>query len=111
MFRRVRLELREGRGWRPFEDHRQAVPFTINEGLDSIGVDVDAIAEGLIVVQRESVGRAADLPDRAPGRHARPDAPVRARIEQVSSVERAIVVGVPVATGAVGDSGDPRRRC
>src|SRR5690349_8336374 len=41
--RRVRLETRRGRSWRPFEDHRQSVPFTINEGLDTIGVDVDAL--------------------------------------------------------------------
>jgi len=96
VFRRVRLETRTGRTWRPFEDHRQSVPFTINEGLDSIGVDVDALDAGLIVVPRVSVGRAADLPERAPDGSS-PDAPVRARIEQVSSVEHAIVIGYPVA--------------
>jgi hypothetical protein len=96
VFRRVRLETRHGRGWRPFENHRRAVPFTLNEGLDTIGVDVDALDAGLIVVPRESVGRAADLPDRAPdGTPA--DTPVRARIDQVSSIEHAIVVGYPVA--------------
>jgi hypothetical protein len=99
VYRRVRLELRSGSGWRPFEDHRQVVAFTVNEGLDAIGVDTDALAEGLVVVQRESVGVAADLLDRVPA-GTRPDAPVRARIEQVSSVEHAIVLGVPVATGA-----------
>src|SRR4029079_18143998 len=36
VFRRVRLEARAGRSWRPFEDHRQAVQFTVNEGLDTI---------------------------------------------------------------------------
>jgi len=99
VFRRVRLEARNGRSWRPFEDHRQAVPFTVNEGLDSIAVDVDALDTGLIVVPRESVGKAADLPDRAPDGYA-PDRPVRARIDQVSSVEHAIVVGYPVAIDA-----------
>jgi hypothetical protein len=99
VFRRVRLETRTGRSWRPFEDHRRAVPFSINEGLDTIGVDVDALDTGLIVVPRESVGRAADLPERAPdGTPA--DTPVRARIDQVSSVEHAIVIGYPVAIGA-----------
>jgi len=97
VFRRVRLETREGRAWRPFEDHRRSVPFTVNEGLDTIGIDVDALDAGLIVVPRESVGRAADLPDRAPEGVAA-DTPVRARIDQVSSVEHAIVVGYPVAT-------------
>jgi len=96
VFRRVRLETRTGRTWRAFEDHRKSVPFTINEGLDSIGVDVDALDAGLVVVPRLSVGRAADLPDRAP-EVSQPDAPVRARIEQVSSVEHAIVIGYPVA--------------
>jgi hypothetical protein len=96
VFRRVRLEVRTGRAWRPFEDHRRAVPFVVNEGLDSIGVDVDALDTGLIVVPRESVGRAADMPDRAPDGIAA-DTPVRARVDQVSSVEHAIVVGYPVA--------------
>jgi hypothetical protein len=96
VFRRVRLEARDGRSWRPFEDHRQAVPFTVNEGLDTIAIDVDALDAGLIVVPRESVGRASDMPDRVPDRHPA-DTPVRARIEQVSSVEHAIVVGYPVA--------------
>ncbi|MBA2381224.1 MAG: hypothetical protein H0V73_03855 [Chloroflexi bacterium] len=97
--RRVRLETRSGRSWRPFEDHRQSVPFRINEGLDSIAVDVDALDAGLIVVPRESVGRAADLPDRAPAGLA-DDTPIRARIDQVSSVEHAIVIGYPVAVSA-----------
>ncbi len=96
VFRRVRLENRVGRGWRRFEDHRQAVPFAIGEGLDSIGIDADALDSGLIVVPRESVGRADDLPDRAPD-GLDPDTAVRVRIEQVSSVEHAIVVGYPVA--------------
>jgi hypothetical protein len=96
VFRRVRLETRSGRSWRPFEDHRQSVPFTVNEGLDSIAVDVDALDTGLIVVPRESIGRAADMPDRAP-EGSPPDTPVRARIDQVSSVEHAIVIGYPVA--------------
>ena len=95
VLRRVRLEARVGRDWRPFEDHRQVVPFAINEGLDSIAVDIDALADGLVVVPRESVGRAADLPDRVPERYG-PDTTVRARIEQVSSVEHATVLGYPV---------------
>jgi hypothetical protein len=99
VYRRVRLEARAGRGWRPFEDHRQVVPFQVNEGLDSIDIDidVDALDPGLVVVPRESIGTAADLADRAPAGTAT-DATVRARIEQVSSVEHAIVLGYPVST-------------
>jgi hypothetical protein len=96
VFRRVRLESRSGRRWRTFADHRQAVPFAINEGLDSIGVDLDALDAGLIVVPRESVGRAAELPEQMP-ETMDPEMPVRARIDQLSSVEHAIVVGYPIA--------------
>jgi hypothetical protein len=99
VFRRTRLEARDGRRWQPFEDQRESVPFTINEGLDSIAVDVDALGEGLVVVPRESAGRAADLPDRAPA-GLDPETPVRARILQLSSVEHAIAVGYPVAAAA-----------
>jgi hypothetical protein len=95
VLRRVRLEVRDGRRWRPFEDHRQVVPFTVNEGLDTIAIDTDALDAGLVVVPRESVGTAADLADRVPpGTTA--ETPVRARIDQVSSVEHAIVLGYPV---------------
>ena len=96
VFRRTRLEVRRGRSWVPFEDQRESVAFTVNEGLDTIGVDVEALGEGLVVVPRESVGQARDLPDRVPV-GTDPDAGVRARIEQISSVEHAIVIGYPVA--------------
>ena len=45
---------------------------------------------------RESVGRAADAPERVPA-GTPPDTPMRLRVEQVSSVEHAIVLGVPIA--------------
>ena len=80
------------------EDARESVPFEINEGLSSIGIDADALGDGLVVIPRESVGTAADAPDRAPADVA-PETPFRLLIEQVSSVEHAIVLGVPVATG------------
>jgi len=96
VYRRVRLEARRDGRWRPFEDHRQVVPFVVNEGLDSIAVDTEALDRGLVVVPRESVGTAADMPDRVPA-GTPPSTPVRARIEQVSSVEHAIVLGYPVA--------------
>ena len=103
VFRRTRLESRAGSGWRVFEDQREAVRFEVREGLDAIGVDHAALDAGLVVVPRESLGRAADLPDRVPPGLAS-DAPVRARIDQISSVEHAIVLGVPVP--ALDDNGD-----
>ncbi len=56
-----------------------------------------------MVVPRESVGTAADVPDRVPA-GTPPDAPVRLRVEQVSSVEHAIVLGVP----GLGETGQPQ---
>jgi hypothetical protein len=47
---------------------------------------------------------ASELPDRVPTELAE-DTPVRARIDQISSVEHAIVLGVPVSDdGAAGDA-------
>ena len=98
VLRRTRLESKAGGGWETFEDSRESVRFAIREGLDSIGVDAAALDAGLVVVPRESVGVAGDLagPGRSPATLA-PGTPVRALIEQVSSVEHAVVLGVPVA--------------
>jgi hypothetical protein len=94
VFRRTRLEvLRDGR-WVAFEDRRERVQFEVREGLDAIVVDDAALDTGLVVVPRESVGSAADVTDRVP--RGTPSAtPVRLRVDQVSSVEHAIVLGVP----------------
>ncbi|MFL5649472.1 MAG: hypothetical protein ACJ776_13880 [Chloroflexota bacterium] len=94
VFRRTRLELRTGGSWVAFEDRRERVDFEIREGLDAIAVDDAALDTGLVVVSRESVGTAADLPDRVPAGTA-PTTPVRLRIDQVSSIEHAHVLGVP----------------
>jgi hypothetical protein len=101
VFRRTRLLARSGRDWTAFEDSRESVPFEIREGLDSIAVGGDALGDGLVVIPRESIGTAADLGDRAPA-HLAPETPVRALIEQVSSVEHASVLGAPMIdeTGA-----------
>ena len=95
---------RDGRAWVAFEDSRESVPFDVREGLDSIGVDADALDAGLVVVPRESVGIAGDLAgsDRSPATLA-PTTPVRALIEQVSSVEHAVVLGVPMSSEGDGD--------
>jgi len=100
VLRRARVQVRDGDDWVTVDEHRQAVAFEIREGLDGIAIDTAAIDEGLVVVLRESVGTAADVPDRVPEGTA-PDALVRLRVEQVSSVEHAIVLGVPVARDVV----------
>jgi hypothetical protein len=85
-----------GRGrWRPFDTRLEAVPFVVREGLDEIAVDGATIAEGLVVVARESVGAARDL-EALPAAGIDPVAEALLRIEQVSTVEHATVLGVPV---------------
>jgi hypothetical protein len=103
VFRRTRIQLRDGRTWSTFDDRREAVVFEIREGLDSIGVASDDLEEGLIVVPRESAGLASEVPDRVPA-GTPPATQVRLRVEQVSSVEHAIVAGVPTT----GPDGRPR---
>lgn len=94
VLRRRRLELRRGSRWEAFEDIREVVPFAINENLDSIAVDGDSLDEGLVVVTRESVGTAAELGDRVPDGTA-PETPARYRLDLLSSVDHALVMGVP----------------
>lgn len=94
VLRRVRVQVRQREGWVTVDEHREAVPFEVREGLDAVTVDQAALDEGLVVVPRESLGTAADVTDRVP--EGTPLAtPVRLRVEQVSSVEHAIVLGVP----------------
>jgi len=103
VFRRTRLQLRSEDGWATFEDGRERVRFEVRDGLDGIVVDDAALDTGLVVVPRESVGTAADVGDRVPA--GTPiETPVRLRVEQVSSVEHAIVLGVPT----LDETGEPR---
>ena len=93
VFRRTRLERRAGSTWTAFEDHRETVDFQVREGLDEIAIDSAALDAGLIVVRREAVGIAGDVPDYAADTPS--ETPVRLLVEQVSAVEHAIAVGVP----------------
>jgi hypothetical protein len=98
VFRRTRLLARSGRRWEQLGERREQVPFEVREGLSGIAIDTDALDRGLVVVTRETVGVAADIPDRLPPTMP-PATPVRFEIDQVSSVEHAIVLGVPVRNG------------
>lgn len=94
VFRRRRLDvLRDGQ-WSTVEDDRQLVPFQVRSGLAALAVDADELDSGLIVLPRETVGTAGDIPERVPP-DLSPTTPVRLRIEQVSAVEHAEVLGVP----------------
>ena len=94
---------RDGRAWSTIDDRRETVRFEVREGLDAIAIDADGLDDGLVVVPRESVGTAGEIPDRVPA-DLDPSTPVRLRVDQVSSVEHAIVAGVP----APGPDGRPR---
>ncbi|HEY7702868.1 MAG TPA: hypothetical protein VIB02_11190 [Candidatus Limnocylindrales bacterium] len=103
VLRRVRFQLRGRGGWNTIDEQRQVVDFEVREGLDAIGIDHAALGDGLVVIPRESTGTAADAMERVPA-DTPPTTPLRLRIEQVSSVEHALVAGVPrtdPATGAV----------
>ena len=101
VLRRRRLELRAGNRWTAFEDSKEVVPFAITEGLDRIAVDSDALDDGLVVVTRESVGVAADLGDRVPD-GTDPATPARLRLDLLSSVDHALVLGVPTVDPEIG---------
>jgi hypothetical protein len=103
VFRRTRVQLGRAGTWETFEDGRERVRFEVRDGLEGIVVDDATLDGGLVVVPRESVGTAADAPDRVPpGTPA--GAAVRLRVEQVSSIEHAIVLGVP----NLDETGEPR---
>jgi hypothetical protein len=94
VFRRTTLEARvEGR-WSTFEDSLEVVPFEIHEGLDAIGLDATALGKGVVAVPRVSDGTAADLGERVPPEVPR-SAPARATVRQLSSIDHALVMGVP----------------
>ena len=95
VLRRTRLEVRDGKDWRLVDERRESVAFEVREGLEGIAIDADSLDDGLVVMPRESVGTAADAPDHLPAGFD-PSTPVRLRVDQVSSIEHAIVLGVPV---------------
>ena len=82
VYRRRRLEAQRAGGWSLIDEQVEVVPFEIREGLASIAVDGAALVEGLVVLPRESVGTAADAPDRVPD-GLPPSTPLRYRVEQV----------------------------
>ncbi len=102
VFRRRRIEARLRGAWQILDEQREMVRFRLREGLDEAGVDAEGLDVGLVTLVRESVGTAAEVADRLKVRLA-PETPVRLRIEQLSAVEHATVLGVPVidTAGAV----------
>jgi hypothetical protein len=95
VYRRSRLEtVSPGGDWQTVQQSREAVPFGLEARSAFMVVDADALGEGLVVLPREAVGRASDLPpDLVSG--VDPETASRLVVEQISAVEHAIVAGVP----------------
>ena len=98
VFRRTRLEIKgSGEGtWQSIFDEREAVPFGIESRSDYIGIDDVALADGMVVIPRISLGVVSELPaDYATDVPAGTDpaTPARLTIEQLSAVEHATAVG------------------
>jgi hypothetical protein len=97
VYRRRRIQVRSTGRWRTVEESVESVPFSIDADGSSLAIDPSHLADGLVVLPRESIGRAREVPGRLPpGTPA--DAAVRLRIDQVSSVEHATVLGCPRRT-------------
>lgn len=103
VFRRTRIQVDRDGTWQDVEIASEVVPFELREGLDGIAIDGESLAEGLVVMPRESVGVVGDLGDRVPD-ELPDDLPARLIVEHVSSVEHAVALGVP----ALDASGRPR---
>lgn len=99
VFRRQRIEHRVDGSWRLLDEDRLAVPFGIEDRQDFVAVDIGALGDGLVVIPRESLGTATELPDGLRSRlpaDLEADTPIRLRVHQVSAVEHATVVGMPL---------------
>jgi hypothetical protein len=94
VYRRRRLQLGGRSGWESIDDQREAVPFGIAARGAHVGIDVDAIDEGLVVLPRESLGTAGEVPEYSPA-GTPPNRPMRLLVEQVSAIEHVYVAGVP----------------
>jgi hypothetical protein len=93
---RTRLDWRPASGgaWTQASEDRRVVPFLVREGLDEIAVDGEALDEGLVAVPRLSVGTASEVADLTSA-GVSPDATARYRVERLSTVDHATVLGVP----------------
>lgn len=95
VFRRRRLELRTGGRWQDVWHEREAVPFGVEERATFIAVDAAQLEQGLVVIPRESRGRAGEVPEHLPP-GTDPAAEARFSVDQISAVEQADVAGSPV---------------
>jgi hypothetical protein len=102
VLRRERIQSGAGTRWTTLDEHRDAIDFSLRDGLDAIAVDHASLGPGLVVLPRESTGTAAEAADRVSA-DLPPLTPIRLRIDLVSSVEHAVVAGTPSLSPATGE--------
>lgn len=106
VYRRERVLLSEDGVWREVDRAVRSLPFSVSDASGSIAIDADALDEGLIVVVRQWEGSVADLHvaqreyTNAATRDlvatlaaSDPQRPARVALEQISTIDSAIVVG------------------
>lgn len=122
VYRRERVLIREsGETWRELERVVRSVSFSISDREASIAIDAAALADGLVVIERQWEGSVAELAaagrafaDRATGELvaqlavSAPRLSARVSLEQISTLDRGTVVGL-LRNGRLtaGGSGQP----
>ena len=111
VYRRERVLVLEGQAtdqkvWRELERAVRSVPFSISDNEKSIAIDAEALADGLVVIERQWEGSVAELA--AAGREYRdaataalvsqlaasaPSMSARVILEQISTLDRGTVIG------------------
>lgn len=111
VYRRERVLVEDGgvggdRAWREIDRTVRSLPFSVSDARGSISIDADALAEGLVVVVRQWEGNVAEL-HAARREYASeagsnlvadlaatdPRRGARVALEQISTIDSAIVVG------------------
>ena len=121
VYRRERVLVADGATWREIEGVVRSVPFVLSDGEHSVGIDVEKLTDGLVVIERqwdgsvvelaaanreyqvpESVTLVTQLAATAPSTRA------RVILEQISTLDRGTAAGM-LRDGALtaGGAGQP----
>ena len=121
VYRRERVLVADGATWREIERVVRSVPFVLSDGEHSVGIDVEKLTDGLVVIERqwdgsvvelaaanreyqvpESVTLVTQLAATAPSTRA------RVILEQISTLDRGTAAGM-LRDGALtaGGAGQP----
>ncbi len=106
VYRRERVLISDGRSWREIDRAVRSVPFSLSDATSAIAIDVGALDEGLIVIERRWDGSVAEL-HAAQREYATsasaalvvelaasdPERGARLILEQISTLDRATAAG------------------